>query len=806
MAEDFEVLTETGSGAALFSPAGGAAEDALAGALPALAAVDDADAGADEAAAVMKKLEAACEVVDALGGQCLADRVNAFLRKQMRPYEAAHGGEHAEGDGAGALSNAERRFQWFRRALREVDRRYGPVLPERWRVQHRFCVAFCEQTRADFESQLASYDPPDSVPPEALLRALQRSLEFEQQMVKRFEKPKSAGEAAAAAAAAAAASGAGMGSGLASAVQDALGISGPGSRAGGGAGAGMDADEVLDESAPLVNEAGEVVDATSAEGVKLKYKRRKEWAAAAEERRKKRASKAAQTAYLQGVGTDAVGSTAAAAAAATGWGEGAVFTGAGSMDALQSLPTLRRIIASAFDPNMGSYVKLELSKLDDIVSGAAADPAADSMAAMGADEMGDDEGGSAAGLSLFDSSTRLLVQLRGAVERCCKLSTGQTLYSLFRESRAMLVQYAEVMDSRLPRPVKAGPLGPLPQRDEQEAAKALTFTTPPEADALAMETIDRMCLVVNTAEFCGESAPQLAELVAMRADSEFAEHVNAEEAEDRFFEVAARGTRVLAAWCWSLLDRDLVSLIRTDWARITDIGDQSPFVGSMARKLHTVFPRVRHLLGQGYFRQFCEHFVRGFIHRYMSCVYKPRSGIGEMGAQQLLLDTQTLRDVLVKAPTVLTQDELDAQVALPAPPATYTKFIRTELPRAELLLKLVGTPVETFAANVTAMWGDASRSDLERVLALKGLRRADMMPILVQLGKAGSDSPAPHLLGRATPGGAAGTGRRQGTPVAGAAAAASGSMGAALSAVGKGITGAVGGLAKLGRGGASGQA
>ncbi|CAE7277299.1 VPS53, partial [Symbiodinium sp. KB8] len=704
---------------------------------PVIAALADAETAvrsrlrelmAEQFEAAVKRLADACEVVDALGGQCLADRVAAMVRKFLRPYSQAFGGDNAKGDGPGALANADRRFAWFRRTLREFESRYGPV-------PRRLCNAFVDMTRADFEAELAAYDPPDSAPPEALLRALQRSIEFEAQMARRFEaKPPSADQSA--------------DGGTASAASAAASAAAAGAAASGAGGGGL---------------AGAVLAAASAAGHDTS-----EWAEQAEQRRQARADKKARRRFLKQLGGSAGGGGAVRDV-------GLDAAGLGLMTALPALPPLKRRLASAFEPNMGSYVRLEASRLDDVITSAAKNPDADSAATFGDedDDMSGSAGmaGSAGSLALFASSTRLFVQLRGAVERCCQLSRGQTLFAVFKASRSALERYAAVLEGRLPKPQRGGSaLGALPARTEADVERAVTYSTPATIDEAALATVRRLCLVVNTAEFCGESAPQLAELVIGRADAEFAEHVSADAIEDRFFEVAAQAVRALAAWTWSAVDRDLVDMVRTDWFRVVDIGDQSPFVGSIDRKLCAIFPVVRQLLGGGYFRQFCDHFVRGFAHRFMSALYKPRSCIGEVGAQQLLLDTQTLRVVLLQAPLALTEEEADAETQLPPAPSSYVRFVKAELPRAELLLKLVGTPPEALPANVRAMWPRASRADLERVMTLKGMPRKAMLPVVAELG----------LDGAATPGAAGPAAGRPGNPFASPATPAGGAAGAVV--------------------------
>lgn len=94
----------------------------------------------------------------------------------------------------------------------------------------RVCIEFCEKTRNDIDGLLSQYDPPDSVPAELLVRQLNKTLVFETEMVARFEKarPTKAG-------------------------------------ARGGAGAGHTV---------MVDDDGEEIDPSSAEGVRRRYRER----------------------------------------------------------------------------------------------------------------------------------------------------------------------------------------------------------------------------------------------------------------------------------------------------------------------------------------------------------------------------------------------------------------------------------------------------------------------------------------------------------------------------------------------------
>lgn len=64
--------------------------------------------------------------------------------QQMQPYDPLF----PRGSPQAQLDQIDRRFAWFRRLLRGVDLRFDGVFPKHWRLQHRLCMRFLDQTRA----------------------------------------------------------------------------------------------------------------------------------------------------------------------------------------------------------------------------------------------------------------------------------------------------------------------------------------------------------------------------------------------------------------------------------------------------------------------------------------------------------------------------------------------------------------------------------------------------------------------------------------------------------------------------------
>ena len=641
----------------------------------------------------IQTLRAACECVDALGPTIRKSLLKSFNRKQLKGYLRIF---IKESDLGNSLDGLDKRYAWFRKSLGLIEDKYGRILPKRWRVLHRLAIEFCEITRTDVDRILGQFDPPSSAPPELLLRALLKTIAFEKEMSKRFESDLSGSSSA----------------------KDSSS-----SAPTWGSNTEEEEEEVWDDSAPLYNDKGELVDPTTAEGIRLKYKRKKEF----EERKLKEAErKAARTEQRRVIASLAgVDSKDAASGKPVGVGRATLD------EEIAALPKIAApgegMISAAFKPYMTSYVKFERNNIDNAVSATAAEDASNKTDSA------------AAHASVLRSATQLFAQARNAVTRCVQLSTGQTLFELYKEIADAMSFYANGLVERMPKaaiPNAAALPGDTYNINENEAPKI----------------VDAICLVINTSEYCAETVPKFAESVQKVLDNAYKEHINPETTQEVFYTLTANSLKILSGVVACMLDNALNKLSRTDWSKLTEVGDQSSYVVDMQRSLKLVFPIVRKRLEDAPFRQFCDKFVRAFLIRYQAAIYRCKK-IGEMGAQQLLLDAQALRTMLLNAPSI--KPASDKQLLAIAtdkpiededdnnndnnevnpPPAVYAKFVQKEVPRVELLLKIISTPRERFADTIKALWSEASEGELTRVMDLKAMNKKEQTDVLVALGR-----------------------------------------------------------------------
>ena len=139
--------------------------------------------------AAFKNLSEACLVVDALGIKARKKYVDKFCEYHLEPYEQIFSptGEYS------GLESIERRFAWFRRLLKMIDQRFiqGKVFPDSWCIDYCLTQMFLEKTHIAILTKLsegiATQDNNESEQVQVLLKALQKSLLFEKEMLVRFD-------------------------------------------------------------------------------------------------------------------------------------------------------------------------------------------------------------------------------------------------------------------------------------------------------------------------------------------------------------------------------------------------------------------------------------------------------------------------------------------------------------------------------------------------------------------------------------------------------------------------------------------
>jgi len=138
-------------------------------------------------------------------------------------------------------------------------------------------------------------------------------------------------------------------------------------------------------------------------------------------------------------------------------------------------------------------------------------------------------------------------------------------------------------------------------------------------------------------------------------------------------------------------------------------------------------PLYKNSLKPTYFFDFCQQFVVSFVPRLISSIEKCKR-ISEIGAQHLLLDVTTLKSALQNLPYMGTPPTGSPPSGVQA--NMYTKILNIQVTRADILLKLLLSPVELLLDTFNTLMPEGTETELEKILDLKGLKGSDKSDIL----------------------------------------------------------------------------
>eukprot|EP00611_Tribonema_gayanum_P022026 TRINITY_DN4353_c0_g1_i2.p1 TRINITY_DN4353_c0_g1~~TRINITY_DN4353_c0_g1_i2.p1 ORF type:complete len:360 (-),score=131.75 TRINITY_DN4353_c0_g1_i2:204-1256(-) len=282
--------------------------------------------------------------------------------------------------------------------------------------------------------------------------------------------------------------------------------------------------------------------------------------------------------------------------------------------------------------------------------------------------------------------------------------------------------YAATLKAKLPPPVSGGSVG-LSQQ----------FRIPDDGEVA-------VCYVINTAEYCAETLPQLEEIIKSKIDLSYKDSIDLTPEQDQFHDVIMQAIRVLHIGLETRAEPAFRAMSAINWGACESVGEESGYIRAIEDAVTPFIPTVRNLLSTLYFRTFCDKFAGSFLPAYLALLLRQRR-INEMGTQQLLLDAYNLKTLMLRLPIL----GLEAGAETSPIPLTYSKYVTKQMGKIEMVLKLIGAPSDRLVEQFRIMWPDGTGADLQAIMNLKGMKRAEQMTVLETLGldvtAAGAGSP-----------------------------------------------------------------
>ncbi|XP_047264863.1 vacuolar protein sorting-associated protein 53 A isoform X3 [Capsicum annuum] len=245
-----------------------------------------------------------------------------------------------------------------------------------------------------------------------------------------------------------------------------------------------------------------------------------------------------------------------------------------------------------------------------------------------------------------------------------------------------------------------------------------------------------ICYIVNTAEYCHKTCGELADNVSKLIDAQFVDGVDMSEVQDEFSAVITKSLITLVHGIETKFDSEMAAMSRVPWSTLESVGDQSDYVNGINLILTSSIPVLGSLLSPIYFQFFLDKLASSLGPRFYHNIFKCKQ-LSETGAQQMLLDTQAVKTILLEIPSLGKQT---------AGAASYSKFVSREMSKAEALLKVILSPIDSVADTYCALLPEGTLTEFQRLLELKGLKKADQQSILDDFNKRGSGISQPTIM------------------------------------------------------------
>jgi len=352
-------------------------------------------------------------------------------------------------------------------------------------------------------------------------------------------------------------------------------------------------------------------------------------------------------------------------------------------------------------------------------------------------------------LPVFTSSTTLFVYIKNSITRCTVLTRGQTFLSLFRAFQETLQKYASVLDQKFPSTIS------IASTTINNLAATLTVGSATSTSAIGSYRIPpgeevNICHVIDTCEYCADTVEALESLIKDKIDLSYKSQVDMSSEQGAFYDVNAKGIRVLVSGLEHRADTIFREMSSMNWSTLDTVGEESPYVRKLHSVIHPFVETLQSLLPSTYFKNFCDKFATAFINLYYSFIIRLKR-ISDLGTQQLLLDVYNVKTLLLKIPVMQKKSNpsplpTTTNTSSIIPPALYTKMVTKDISCIEIFLKLVGTPTDQLQEMFLNYWPNGTSLDLQNVMNLKGMKRQEQNFLIENMNFQSRTQKTTHLV------------------------------------------------------------
>ncbi|CEP17475.1 hypothetical protein [Parasitella parasitica] len=357
-------------------------------------------------------------------------------------------------------------------------------------------------------------------------------------------------------------------------------------------------------------------------------------------------------------------------------------------DTKERVFNFEKSISMAFQPYLYIYINAEDATIASMIDSYA-------QSDMKANE--EDDGT----MAVLPSSTDLFYFYRETLAQCAKFSTGKALFDLCQLFSKHLDAYCNQII-----------LGGLAKNEKK---------------AVAVDHFRFASLALNTADYCCMTTSQLEEKLKEKVDDDYQAKVDLQAVKENFMRAISTCIDAVIKSLESAFEPHMVQMTRLPWGTMDSVGDQSDYVSLMLdiiKRNLTVVGRI--IANRRYFRTLSDRFAEVFITKYLVQIFKCKP-ISEIGAEQLLLDTHSIKTLFMDIPSMGLSD------GTMSVPSSYSRIVNKGIFKVEAVLKTVMSPTEPsegYVENYLLLVGDKSVATFTKLLELKGIRKPEQASLL----------------------------------------------------------------------------
>ncbi|CAO3589273.1 unnamed protein product [Absidia cylindrospora] len=342
-------------------------------------------------------------------------------------------------------------------------------------------------------------------------------------------------------------------------------------------------------------------------------------------------------------------------------------------------------VSRSFQPYLWIYIEAMDRTLSDMIN-----------SYVQSDKTVDDDGNT----TVLPSSTDLFYFYRETLTQCARFSTGGAFWDLCQLFARHLLSYC---DKVLMKGIAQG-----------------------ERHSFTEEHLHMVVLALNTADYCYITTSQLGEKLNNQIDKEYKDKLNLQHVNDAFMTTVSCCIDAIVRGLLSAFESQFQHMIRLPWGTMDTVGDQSDYVTQIQEQATRYITLVgRTIANKRYFRTFSDRLADTFMTKYTINIFKCKQ-ISEIGAEQLLLDTHSIKTLLLDIPTMGSDEHVTT-------PISYGKLVNRGISKVEMILKTVMAPTEPMAGyveNYLFLVADKNVSNFTRLLDLKGLKKPDQTSLI----------------------------------------------------------------------------